>query len=316
MSGDTRVSVFVFKHGLPILFAAVCVMMTGCGGNAAPTEGAAQNLEVAPTNAPIDTSALPTDENGQTLVARVNGQAITLAEYQVTLSRFEQQLLVVADEASLRAAVLGTLVEQALIDQQAASDGIAITEDELTVEVQTYIDQAGGAPGWNEWLRVNGYNEADFRDSLRQSMTVNRLRDRVTAPLNGNLPQVRARHILVTDEAEATAIMLQIQGGADFATVAAAFSIDMTTKDNGGDLGWFTREELLDATLADAAFSLEPGNIIGPIRTSLGYHILQTLERGERPVEEAKRPQLAQSLFNAWLQTLTQAAEIEYYLQG
>lgn len=290
-------------------------MISACGGDtpaAAPTPNAAQNI--MPTATAINAAALPTDASGQALVARVNGDGITLANYQTTLARFEQQMVAAADPDSVRAAVLGTLVEQVLIDQQAVTDGIAITDAELDAEVQTYIEQAGNINGWNEWLRVNGYSENQFRESLRQSMTVNRLRDRVTAPLAGNLPQVRARHILVTDEALALDIMTQIQNGADFAAMAAQYSIDITTKDNGGDLGWFVREELLDITLADAAFNLEPGNIIGPINTSLGYHILQTLERGDRPVEDVKRPQLAQAMFSAWLQTLTQQAQIEYYL--
>ncbi|MDX2160386.1 MAG: peptidylprolyl isomerase [bacterium] len=310
-----------------LLYSLCAVLISACGG--APPDagtdaatlstpvdaGTAQTILPTATVA-LDTAALPLDGSGQPIVARVNDAVVTLEEYQRTLARYRQQEYLFADDEALRAAVMGTLVEQRLIDQAAVQQNISISDDDLNRELSAYIEQAGGETGWSTWLVQNGYTDAEFRETLRDSLTVNRMRDQVTLVVLGELPQVRARHILVQDEALAALILAQVQAGGDFAALAAQHSIDQTSKDNGGDLGWFTREELTDETLAAVVFDLEPGALAGPVRSSLGYHIVQSLERGSRPVDEAKRPQLAQVFFDRWLNSLIESSAIEYYLEN
>jgi peptidyl-prolyl cis-trans isomerase D len=111
--------------------------------------------------------------------------------------------------------------------------------------------------------------------------------------------QVRARHILLqVGEArsdaqartEIEAIRQQIAGGADFAKLAAERSDDPGSKGRGGDLGLFGRGRMIKE-FEDAAFGGEPGKLLGPIRTSFGYHLLEVTERrpaGERPFAEVQ----------------------------
>ncbi len=111
--------------------------------------------------------------------------------------------------------------------------------------------------------------------------------------------QVRARHILVmvndkrNDEQArqaATAAKQRIAGGADFATVAREVSEDPGSKANGGDLGYFGRGRMVKE-FEEATFGAQPGQVVGPVKSSFGYHVLEVLDKragGVRSFEEVK----------------------------
>lgn len=259
------------------------------------------------------TPGMPISADGTPLVARVNGQEITLPQFERALARLEAQGLSFVDEAAERDYALQTLIEQAIIDQQAARQGFALDDAAIDAELASYQQALGGGDAWQTWLRDNLYTEEEFRESLRESLLTNRLRDAVTANLTGNVPQVRARHILVATEAEARDVLNQLQNGGRFEELAARYSLDVTTQTRGGDLGWFTEEELIEPNLARLAFTLPINGIAGPIQTRLGYHILQTLERAERPIPTEKLPALAQIRFENWLDAMSAQAVIERY---
>ena len=86
---------------------------------------------------------------------------------------------------------------------------------------------------------------------------------------------MHAAHILLPTREEAGAARTRVtEGGEDFATVARELSTDEATAANGGELGWFTREEMV-APFAEAAFALEPGAISEPVETEFGWHVIQ-----------------------------------------
>jgi peptidyl-prolyl cis-trans isomerase D len=109
--------------------------------------------------------------------------------------------------------------------------------------------------------------------------------------------QASARHILIRIAPDATeadrgeaeiranGVAQLAKGGADFVALAAQHSEDPGSKDNGGDLGWFGRGQMV-SEFENAVFSAKPGDIIGPIRSQFGYHIIKV--EGFRP--EHQRP--------------------------
>lgn len=129
--------------------------------------------------------------------------------------------------------------------------------------------------------------------------------------------QVHARHILLNVNAERTdeaaraqmeAIRKRIEGGADFAQVAAEVSDDPGSKVKGGDLGFFDRESMVKE-FSDAAFGAQPNQIVGPVRSSFGYHLIQVLEKrpgGVRPLDEV-RLQVRGSLASQRVQETSEA---------
>ncbi len=111
--------------------------------------------------------------------------------------------------------------------------------------------------------------------------------------------QVRARHILVMvndqrSDAQArqlaAAARQRITGGADFAAVAREVSEDPASKTNGGDLGYFGRNRMVKE-FENAAFGAQPGQLVGPVKSSFGYHLLEVTDKrsgGVRSFEEVK----------------------------
>ena len=117
--------------------------------------------------------------------------------------------------------------------------------------------------------------------------------------------QVKARHILIAfkgspaaqagkkelteDEAKAKAedIRKQIQGGADFAALAKKESDDTGSGAQGGDLGSFTKGQMVPE-FEKAAFAAKPAELTPVVRTQYGYHVIQVQEHGFTPLEQLK----------------------------
>lgn len=110
--------------------------------------------------------------------------------------------------------------------------------------------------------------------------------------------QVRARHILLQINPDRTAeqadqqmqeIMRRLDAGEDFAALAQELSDDPGSKSQGGDLGFFGRGQMIPE-FETAAFDAQPGDRVGPVKTSFGYHLIEVLEKqpaGKQSLEEA-----------------------------
>ena len=109
--------------------------------------------------------------------------------------------------------------------------------------------------------------------------------------------EVRARHILVENEEDATKAAQRVKGGEDFAKVAAEMSKDPGSKTEGGDLGWFTKERMV-APFAETAFKLKPGEVSEPVKTQFGWHVIKVEEKRTKPIPgfEEMREQVDQYL--------------------
>jgi peptidyl-prolyl cis-trans isomerase C len=95
--------------------------------------------------------------------------------------------------------------------------------------------------------------------------------------------EINARHILVKTEPEAKQIITQLERGADFAKLAKDKSIDPAGKDSGGDLGWFTKDQMVQE-FATAAFALKKGQFTKtPVKTRFGWHVIKLVDRRAAP---------------------------------
>jgi peptidyl-prolyl cis-trans isomerase C len=97
--------------------------------------------------------------------------------------------------------------------------------------------------------------------------------------------EVHARHILVETEDEAKAIVEQIKGGADFATLAKEKSKDTGSAGEGGDLGYFVKGRMVPE-FAEVAFKMYPGQVSNPVKTQFGWHVIKVEDKRSRPVPE------------------------------
>ena len=90
----------------------------------------------------------------------------------------------------------------------------------------------------------------------------------------GKAGKVRASHILVDKHSQALALISRIKEGDDFKAVAKQYST-CPSKKKGGDLGWFTKGQMV-AEFEKAAFNLNVGAMTNePVKTKFGYHIIK-----------------------------------------
>lgn len=101
----------------------------------------------------------------------------------------------------------------------------------------------------------------------------------------GGEQEVRARHILVATEPEAKAILDEINKGTDFSELARQKSKDPGAAAEGGDLGWFSKEQMVPE-FAEAAFKMDKGQVSEPVKTQFGWHIIKVEDKRSKPVPE------------------------------
>ncbi|MBN1564219.1 MAG: peptidylprolyl isomerase [Anaerolineae bacterium] len=251
------------------------------------------------------------------LAATVNGDPITMAEFERERARWLTGLDVEpATAAGLDANVLQLMIDQKLIEQAATREGIVVTDEEIDAELALQADLAAANDiTLEEIITAQLYTMDEYRAVLRGTLLAQKLSD-VVANVSPYAAQVHSRHILVKDEATARALIQQIQGGADFAALAAQYSFDGSTAQTGGDLSWVSEGDLLQKEVEDAIFALEPGQLAPePVQSSLGYHVIQVLERVEdRPLSAAALAEKRQQVFLAWLDSQRQTAVIERFV--
>jgi peptidyl-prolyl cis-trans isomerase C len=94
--------------------------------------------------------------------------------------------------------------------------------------------------------------------------------------------EVSARHILVETEDEAKQVLADLKKGGDFAKIAKERSKDPGSKDNGGDLGFFTKDQMVPE-FAEAAYKLDKGQLSEPVKSQFGWHIIRLDDRRKKP---------------------------------
>jgi peptidyl-prolyl cis-trans isomerase C len=122
----------------------------------------------------------------------------------------------------------------------------------------------------------------------------------------GQEMEVHARHILIraapgdekaSKEAEdkIKAVIVRLKKGEDFEKVAKEVTEDPSGKANGGDLGYFSKEQMVPE-FSDTAFKLEKGQISEPVKTQFGWHVIKVEDKRVKPVPkfEEVKPQIEQ----------------------
>jgi len=279
----------------------------------------------SPTPAVVLSTVPVTPAPDRPLAARVNGQPIYLVDYERQVAQYQDALVASGvDIASpegrqrllqMRAQILDWMIEQVLIEQAAAGMGITVSPEEVRAAIDQMIQDAGGEELFQERLERSGMDRADLEVQLRAELLRARVLERVQATVPERAEQVHARHILVDTRERAEFLLNQIQAGADFAQLARMYSQDESTRDAGGDLGWFPRGVLLAPEVEEVAFSLQAGQAGPVVQSQFGYHIVQTLERKQdEPISPEHRQLLHDRAVQSWLESLWKQAVIERFV--
>lgn len=267
------------------------------------------------TQQPTETSVPPTPtQTPEPLALRVNGEGITLAEYEAELRQLQEADQVLGKNTTpedQRQLVLDNLTNTLLLAQEAFKEGFSLDDAALQAEIDHLTQEIGGEQALADWLQRYGYTEESFPVTLRRQMAAAWQRDRIAAQVPEETEQIHARQILTQDETIANRALEQVKvPGVNFAAQARRY--DPVT---GGDLGWFPRGYLTQPAVEDAAFQLQPGEISAVVKSEIGYHILQVVAREPaRQLSEDARRVLQHKALQDWVRQQRESSQVEVLL--
>jgi peptidyl-prolyl cis-trans isomerase C len=246
-------------------------------------------------------AATPAPEAPAEKVATVNGKAVPKSEFDLYVTNMSRQAGREVNEAQ-KSEMLDQYIKMQLAAEEAVAAGVEKdpkVRDQLALARLQVLLEAG----MQKYLDSHPVQESELRPEY----------DRQVAALPR---EYHARHILVDDQAAAVAITKQLQGGADFAKIAAKRSKDSTGK-NGGDLGWFTLDSMVKP-FSDAVRALAPGELTRePVKSEFGWHVIKLEESrasSAPPFDEVKdrvKTYVQRKKLAEHLDELVKAAKVE-----
>ncbi|PGK46065.1 peptidylprolyl isomerase [Bacillus anthracis] len=165
-----------------------------------------------------------------------------------------------------------------------------VSDDDVDKEVQKAKKQYGDQ--FTAVLENNRLkDEADFKNQIKFKLAMNEaIKKSVTEKdvKDHYKPEIKASHILVSDENEAKEIKKKLDAGALFEELAKQESQDLLSKDKGGDLGYFN-SGTTTPEFETAAYKLKVGQISNPVKSPNGYHIIKLTDKKDlKPFDEVK----------------------------
>jgi foldase protein PrsA len=237
-------------------------------------------------------------------VATVGGEIILLKPYSDRLnylkffSKQTQQSL--PAENDLRTQVVDKLVDEAVIRQWANKAGIVVTNDDIQATYDKIVKDRGSETDVTTVLsQLYNLSPSEFKRLIPDLL----YREKIQKQL---IEQVHVKHILVSNEALAKRLVAEATA-ANFDAEAKQYSEDKTTRDNGGDLGFFDRDRAnqLAPELVAPFFSTAAGSVAGPIKTKYGYHVIIVTEKTGTE----------QKTFDQWLDEKRAATKVRKFLK-
>jgi peptidyl-prolyl cis-trans isomerase C len=278
----------------------------------------------------------PAPENNEVAVT-VNGSVITEGQLDARimprLARLGSKLTPAMAEqykSRMRGQMLEAMILERLLDEQVKKVGITVSDTDVNNKITEILAQQGmSIDAFKAMLQAQGQDYEQVKREIGKTVGYEKLLDSQlgSKDINDaealafyeqskedyNTPeQVQASHILVVpdhnnpdaNQAKAQAkekaekLLQQLKAGADFATLAKENS-DCPSKARGGDLGMFTRGQMVQP-FEDAAFALKPGELSNVVETQFGYHIIKVAlhKPGEMAPFEKVKPQIVKMLLD------------------
>ena len=234
-------------------------------------------------------------------VATVNGKPLAKSEFDLFVTNMSRQSGRDVTEEQ-KAELLDHYIGMQLAAEEAEKNGVdkqqSVSDQLALARLQVLVEAS-----MQKYLEAHPVQDSELRPEY----------DRQVAALPR---EYHARHILVDDEKDAQAITKELQGGADFAKLAAKRSKDASGK-SGGDLGWFTLDSMVKP-FADAVRTMSPGELTAqPVRSQFGWHVIKLEESrasAAPPFDDVKdrvKTIVQRKKLEAHLAELRSAAKIE-----
>jgi peptidyl-prolyl cis-trans isomerase C len=261
---------------LPRIVAAL-MLATALAGTPAFAQDAG-----APADAPAAAEA-PAAATPDTVVATICDMTITEADLAFAAEDLQEELQQVPPEER-RAFLVTVLIDMKVMAKAAKDDGMA--ETDIFKRRLAYLEE-------------RSLRRAYFAEKIAGAITEEKVRAAYDAYVASFQPveEVHARHILVAGEDEAKAIKAELDAGKPFEVLAMEKTTDPSGKQNGGDLGFFSKGMMVPE-FETVAFTLEAGAISDPVQSQFGWHIIKLEEKrmSAPPAFEQLAQQLGQQV--------------------
>ncbi|MEK7017718.1 peptidylprolyl isomerase PrsA [Bacillus sp. FSL R9-9410] len=177
-----------------------------------------------------------------------------------------------------------------MVAQDVITKKYKVSDDAVDKEVEKAKDQYGEQ--FKATLENNRLkDEEDFKNQIKFKLSLNEaIKQSVTEKdvKDHYKPEIKASHILVSDENEAKEIKKKLDTGTSFEELAKQESQDILSKDNGGDLGYFGAGKMTPE-FEKAAYKLKVGQISNPVKSPNGYHIIKLTDKKDlEPYDKVK----------------------------
>ena len=234
----------------------------------------------------------------------------------------------------------------------AQEQGITVSDEEVDKEIEEIKRQVGeqarasgqdlgNQEAFDQALEQNQISEDELRQDVRENLPVQQVQERVAGNAEPSDEEIQkfydenktaqftqpaqrcVRHILFNKDQQQKAedVKAQLQDGGDFAELARENSQDPGSAEKGGDLGCLGKGETVPP-FEEAAFAAETGEIVGPVETEFGYHVIEVTEIREeqtQPLEEVE-PQITDQLaatqqeeeFTRWIEQQKEGRNVKY----
>jgi parvulin-like peptidyl-prolyl isomerase len=211
--------------------------------------------------------------------------------------------------------VSSVLIEEAVLREFAPEQEQSVNDEEIKAHMATLLGlPAATDPNFDaklqEKLTATGFTSEQFRDTAISGALKDKLRAKFRAQVPTTAEAIHYRQIILDDQAAADAALKQVNDGADFAAVAKERSTDQVSAETGGDLGWVPRG-VLDKTLEDTLFALEPGQLT-TYPTQQNVFVYQVVEKQpDRAVEGIHIDQITANNLQKWIDEKRASLEAE-----
>lgn len=175
-----------------------------------------------------------------------------------------------------KAALYQTMLKKILLQEH------KILDKDITTKLEQVQSQSGKSI--KELVQQLGLpSEEALREQIQVQLALEKaIKETITEKdiLENHKPEIRARHIVVKEEKTAKELIERVKKGEDFVALAKQYSEDSGSKEQGGDVGFFT-SGTMTPDFEQAAYQLKIGEISAPIKTPFGFHVIQVTEQKE-----------------------------------
>ncbi len=252
---------------------------------------------------------------------------ITIDDISVNMDYFVKRAIFSGSDPM---SLLSNIAKEKIVTLAAPELGIDVSDeviDDRLREIARGTSDTISEEEFKEWYRQtlneSRLSDSEYRELVEINIISEIIRDAIAAQTPTKIEQIHSHSIMVPTEKEALEVKERLEAGEDFATLARELSIDGTTRDKGGDVGW-TPRGILNPQIEYDVWDMETGVISDPIifydiedpsnMEPLGFYIFMVSERVDaREVDEDFLPTLYNNAFDAWYIEESKQHEIQYH---